>query len=83
MTITDDMIAMAIEAYEPADEDEYHSGRMLAALEAVAPMLIARGFNEALELAEEYEDLGVDDYERAMNQLINTLRVRAQEIDPK
>jgi len=52
------------------------------ALEAVAPMLIAQGFEEALELAEQYED-GIDDYKDAMLKLLGDLRARAQELDPK
>ena len=86
--ITDEMVEKAWKSYEKAVGYELVYERhgvvgMRAALEAIAPLLIAQGFNEALELAEEYEDLGVDDYERAMNQLINTLRVRMQELDPK
>ena len=48
MIITDEMVEKAVEAY---DEFLCDPPSMRAALEAIAPMLIARGMQQALGLA--------------------------------
>jgi len=47
MTITDEMVTKACDGYEISSEDKFHRINMRAALEAVAPMLIAQGMREA------------------------------------
>jgi hypothetical protein len=67
MTITDEMVKIAAKAY---DIRGYHLAELRAALEAVAPMLIAQLMRDAAN--------GTLDEET-----IRTIAARAQELDPK
>ncbi|RPJ19482.1 MAG: hypothetical protein EHM33_30195 [Chloroflexi bacterium] len=74
MIITDEMLSNALAAYwRENDGTGQHSIAMRAALEAIAPMLIARGMQEAAEVANDWEVGG------------SSVRIlaRAQELDPQ
>ncbi|RPJ17048.1 MAG: hypothetical protein EHM33_33325 [Chloroflexi bacterium] len=68
--ITDEMVEKALEAAEDAYPESKRSD-MRAALEAVAPLLIAQGLREAAEIATEEFDPW------------RFILARAQELDPK
>ena len=67
--ITDEMVEKAWAVFEPSF-DQPPPTQLRAALEAVAPALIAQGMREAFAIALDHEDL-------------NAILDRAQEIDPK
>jgi len=69
MTITDEMVEKAYEAYDYKEGRSFRDA-LRGALEAVAPMLIAQGMREAFAIAIDHEDL-------------NAILERAQELDPK
>jgi len=70
MTITDELVEKARGALLNAAHNQGGIINMRAALEAVAPALIAQGMREAFAIALDHEDL-------------NAILDRAQEIDPK
>jgi len=59
MTITDEMLATALDAYRRDDSGQYALA-MLAALKAVAPMLIEPYLAEIAELKQVIDDMVVD-----------------------
>ena len=73
MTITDEMVGIAENAYDNAIDETHeacHAPAIRAALEAVAPMLIAQGMREAADIVQR-------------GYPVKELLARAQELDPK
>ena len=76
MTVTDKMIGIACKAYVlHPDSSLANYYRMQAALEAVAPMLIAQGMREAAGICGGWGESG--------DEISVAILRRAQEIDPK
>jgi len=89
MVITDEMMKKANRAITDADaysKDFISETGIRAALEAVAPMLIAQGMREAAEMLPggvlAYFD-GIEVKNRHCNPDAEAILARAQELDPK
>ena len=82
MTITNEMVEKAASAYLAVRDYESYNPCIRAALEAVAPMLIAQGMREAAGIAQ--SKCGVIDATfKAPLRVAEYIRARAQELDPQ
>ncbi|RPJ29577.1 MAG: hypothetical protein EHM33_00485 [Chloroflexi bacterium] len=84
--ITDEMVEKALEAAEDAYPESKRSD-MRAALEAVAPLLIAQGMREAASVARDkasyLNNMGWQSQCDSVVDTMYTILARAQELDPK
>jgi len=80
MTITDEMVATALDSYR-RDGSGQHVLAMRAALEAVAPMLIAQGMREAVETITTYMPSHHAASDRILARARDHILARAQELE--
>jgi hypothetical protein len=81
--ITDEMVEIAFTAYWQSGVDEMRHA-IRAALEAVAPMLIAQGMREAATIVLTLPPKGEPEFaHHQINRACDAILDRAQELDPK